>query len=344
MSESTVYRTGFLDVRQEFSENPADVFGGDFDVALIVPSWDPRSVEVARGSLRFKLAVVPLMTNRGVTDRRNTNEDLLLTYLHSTADEVRTFDATSEDVESTFQAVLDATQEMVKRLDRPLKVFIELTTCPRYLSLGVAALLLRRGWAYQVTFGYTAGSYGAGPETDPFDDVFTVGRWEAIAVPGLEGWHDPGKKRSYVVGVGFEGAKTYRLLASADPDRVAVVFPDPGVQPDYVTRATSENAELLTQYVFGEADVVRAGAADVVATLAAMETAGLENLDEENTFYLTCGSKPQSLALALRAFYLESPAVLYPLPKRHRESLVSALAMHWTYTAYDRSSLFTGVV
>jgi hypothetical protein len=331
-----------MDLRQDYSEDPAEIFGGEFDVALVVPSWDPRSAEVTRGSLRCKLAVVPLLKNRGVTGHRNANEDRLLTFLHGSADEVRDIDATSEDVEATFQAVFGAIQDIAKRVNRPIRVFIELTTCPRYLSLGIAAMLLRRGWAYQVAFGYTAGLYGVGPDTDPFDDVFTVGRWEAIAVPGLEGWHDPGKKRSYVVGVGFEGAKTYRLLASADPDRVAVVFPDPGVQSDYVDRANTENEELLTQYVIGDSDLVRAGAADVVATLATLEGAGLERAAEENVFYLMCGSKPQSLALALRAFYLESPAVLYPLPQRHRESRVSSLAMHWVYTVSDRSSLFTG--
>ena len=318
------------------------MFSGDFDASLIVPSWDPRSTEVAVSSHRTKVAVTPLLKNRGVTGKRASHEDQLLSYLHSNADMVRTIEAESEDVESTFEAVYAAFQDAVKAFNRPIRVFIELSTCPRYLSLGVAAVLLRRGWAYEICFGYTAGEYGDAPASDPFHDIFTVGRWDTVAVPGLEGWHDPGKQRSYIVGVGFEGTKIYRLLSSADPDRVSVLFPDPGVLDVYVGRASEENSELLAQFVATESDIVRAGAADVVGSLAALERRGLERLGVENVFYLACGTKPQSLALALRAFYLEAPAVLYPVPQRHKETTVRALPMHWVYRVSDQSSIVTG--
>jgi hypothetical protein len=342
MGSATSYNEGFLTVNQNFGADPASVFEGQYDVALVVPSWDPRSVALTNSSLRSKVAVVPLLKNRGVTGSRRSNEDRLLTYLHANSDEVRTLEADSEDVESTFDAVFGAIENTVKRLDRPVRLLVELSTCPRYLSLGVAALLLRRGWAYEICFLYTAAEYGDAPETDPLADIFTFGRWDTIAVPGLEGWHDPGRRRSYVVAVGFEGAKTYRLLSSADPDRVALLFPDPGVVREYVARAADENSEVLAQFVASDAAVVRAGAADVVGSLSALDAAGLEDLDDENVFYLTCGSKPQSLALALRAFYLEAPALLYPVPQRHKESTVRALPMHWSYRVRDRSALTSG--
>lgn len=335
----TECRYGFLDVSQKFSENPSDIFTGDFDVVLVIPSWDPRSTELTKGSIQSAVTIIPRLENRGSSGRRDVNEKTLIDFMRLTSRELRIIDVSSENVEATYQNVFNHFKQLVSQEGRPLKVFIELTTCPRYLSLGIVATLLKKGWAHEINLSYTGGTYSDEPNGDSFEDVFTVGRWSAIAIPGLEGRHDPGKHRSYLVSVGFEGTKTYRFLASAEPDRVAVLFPNPGVLSDYASRAREANKELFDQ--FGSDFSINAGGANLVETLNALESAGFEKPDKENLFYLTCGSKPQSLALALRAFHLKVPAVLYPVPVQHRETNVDSLHMHWVYRIRDTSSIFT---
>ena len=91
---------------------------------------------------------------------------------------------------------------------RPLDVFIDLSTTPRYLTLGVLGVGLRSGMVRSLTYGYSEGTYIA---SDNKQELFTEGGWAAVAIPGLEGGWDPHKTRHYVVSVGFEGGHPRHL-------------------------------------------------------------------------------------------------------------------------------------
>ena len=150
-------------------------------------------------------------------------------------------------------------------------------------------------------------------------------------MPGLEGEYDPAKARFYLLSVGFEGAKTLRVVTRADPDRVSVLFPEPGYFPEYSKRTRIDNDALLRRFRVPRDQVVCATAADAIGAWEALHRNNVERPDLENSYYLCCGTKPHSIALALRAAALRTPAVVYNVPEEHKVVQIRAAGLYWRF-------------
>jgi hypothetical protein len=222
---------------------------------------------------------------------------------------------------------------------RSLRLFIDLSTCPRFLSLGLASSTLASGIAQEVTFFYAEGNYPEEASEESRYELFTEGGWDAVPIPSLEGEWAPTKRRAYVVSVGFEGSKTLRLISREEPDDVYILFPDPGVRPEYVERAWDRNVALIRQLRDSESDVIRANAGDAIAAWKTLDHACKDKPEEQNVYYVCCGTKPHSLALALRAMVLRYPAVLYIVPDRHKVVIVDPLGIFWRFDIKDMTAI-----
>lgn len=315
------------------SDSLAELFGDEFDAAVVVPSWDERCIGVTTTAMTARLGLVVSLSGKDPAGRRDQLEAQIVDFMGRCCSETGTVPANSLDPDSMWLPIEKRLRDLAGEVGRPLTVMLEGSTCPRYLSLAIIGSLLQRGIVRRLAISYSEARYpDRDPNALPHDEVaFTGGSWSAVPVPGLEGEYDPAKARFYLLSVGFEGAKTLRVVTRADPDRVSVLFPEPGYFPEYSERTRIDNEALLRRFRVPDDQVVCAAAADAVGAWEALYRSNVERPDRENSYYLCCGTKPHSIALALRAAALRAPAVLYHVPEEHKVVQIRAADLHWRF-------------
>lgn len=285
---------------------------GDFDLAFAFPSWDARSTCIATcDDLRFRKAIEVAYANKGSVGGFEGNRSTVRSYLEQKSGLVETVAASPANLRTTCEAIREVIKKTANEKKAGLRVLIDLSTASRIYALSTVAFGIRSGLVRELEFIYAEGKYQRATKTQSEKELFSGGRWESIAIPGLEGDFEGGKPFGFLVSIGFEGAKTFRAVNRAEPSRVSVLFPKPGFSPDYSQKTAEANKQLYEAYSVGSDDEISAPAGDVVATLNALAEYSFESPADENCVYLCCGTKPQSLALCLRALYLKHPTVLY---------------------------------
>lgn len=238
----------------------------------------------------------------------------------------------------TLHALLRSTVRTRAEHDgRPLHVAIDMTCCPPFIALGFLSLVFKGGHAHTASVFYAEGKYPDAGSADEHGELFTIGDWDVEGIPGLVNLWTPGRKRLYVVAVGFEGTKTLRLCERREPDAVVVLLPDPGVQPGYVDRALEQNRLLFERFDIQPPDYLRAGAADVVSawrTLAESDVLLKRGSDVE---FLCCGTKPHSLAMAIHVLSMESGTVCDVIAERSRNRAIEEAGVFWRYDIENRA-------
>jgi hypothetical protein len=254
-------------------------------------------------------------------------------FLEGCCDSTRLIERESEDLVGLWEELWVATWEAYASVGRPLDVLLDLSTCPRYYAMAFLAQGFSEGIVGRLTCFYAEGRYPPDPKELAVDQ-FTAGKWETHSVPGLAGTADPGSRRLYVVSVGFEGSKTFRAVSSDDPDRVVVLFPNPGVDPSYPERTREKNRLLFAEYGIEERQLINAPAGDAIKAWQALAAAAPAG-EDENPFYLCCGTKPHSLAMALHGLITERATVLYAKPAGHKEIQIEPSGVYWSFRLED---------
>ena len=328
------FRDGYLWGRSFDSPSPKTLVAGAFDLSIVATSWDSRCLSLtAATEFRSTATCVLRFHVKDSAGMRDKHDPVLIDFCQGHSERVSVLDGPSVDLQTMWSRLREEIWRAYKSLRRPLRVFIDTSACPRFYSLAVLAASLAGGLAQQVSLFYAEGRY---PEPDHEPEIaFTGERWKSVAVPGLEGACDPDKDRFFLVAVGFEGWKTLRAVAQADPDRVSVLFPSPGTQPGYDERTRSDNATLFQEYRIPDMQIVKAPAGDAVAAWAALSEAALERPDIENSYFLCCGTKAHSIALGLRAIVARYPAVLYNVPDEHKVVPIEASGRYWLFDIVD---------
>jgi hypothetical protein len=311
------------------------VLRGHYDLALLAPSWDHRCESITAADITIGTCIILRFSTKDEFGYQEKHEKTIDEFLARQSETVVPVKGDAVNLPEIWDDLWETALRITRNADAPLRILVDLSTCPRYYSLGFIAGMLQYGLAHTIAVFYAEGKYNneAGPH--PIDYPFTMGQWNATAIPFLRGSPDPLKRRSYIVSVGFEGVKTARVLSREDPDRVGVLFPDPGVQPGYVEETWNRNKEIIAQYRIADESIVRAPAGDAIAAWKALSTAKLEHSSKESTYYLCCGTKPHALGLALRAICIGSSTVMYNLPERHSFMEVSPSGVFWSYDLVD---------
>jgi hypothetical protein len=332
----SVHRHRFLFGRSSSSNNPDELVMGHYDLFLVAPSWDHRCESItAAKHATVTSSILLRFTTKDDFGFQAGHEQSVEAFLKKYSKEVFVIEGDAVKLAEVWSSLWQAVISVVERNHCPLRVLVDLSTCPRYYSLGFIAGLLQLGLARMVTVFYAEGQYLNHTAAHPIDYPFTVGQWSATAIPFLKGSPDALKQKAYIVSAGFEGVKTSRVLAREDPDRVAVLFPDPGVRPGYVDEAWNRNKEIIDQFRIPNEQIVRAPAGDAVGAWKALTRANLERAEDESVYYLCSGTKPHSLGLGLRAICLGFPTVMYNLPERHTFVEVTPSGVFWAYHIVD---------
>ncbi|MBS0202019.1 MAG: hypothetical protein JSS49_03905 [Planctomycetes bacterium] len=325
------------------STAPSDATLGTCDVLVLVPSPQERGCKIAESGSSATEKVVMLGSVDTVSaldsNASECSDESRLSEFSRSAKHVENLSASGRADSSTLEALKRAIVELFGGLRRPLHVGIDLTCCPIYYCLGLMAFLFNNGIARRLSLFYAEGEYPEVNGHEECHELFTAGEWEAVAIPGLQNPWIPRRSRLYLVSVGFEGYKTLRLFERREPDRIVVLFPDPGVLPDYVDRTYKQNKLLLDRFSINEGSIIRANAADAVAAWKALTERNAENFIDNTVEYLCCGTKPHSLAIGLRSLCTKHGVVSDIVAEEQLSPNVKASGVYWRYDIVDLSAI-----
>ena len=321
--------------KSSFDQN--ELWSGFFDFALLGASWDKRCTAITKcHELQFHTAVeiVPFeMTSNGSLDTHQQSiSDFCLTNsksFHVTQSKTANLAETLADVRTHFWSAISG-----QHRSEPARVFIDVTTCPRYFSLAVLVEAFRSGLVGEIVVAYSEGGYpDAAPSYEDMEEIsFTDGAFQSVPVPGFFGEFEPKKGVFFLVSTGFDGWKTLNLLVRKDPERVAALVASPGVRPDYEQRALVANSALFKRFGIGDELVIKAPAGDAIQAWRRISEANLEDFENDNVYYLCSGNKAHSVALALRAIVKNTPTLLYNRPTKHLPSDIDCSGVYWAYS------------
>lgn len=319
------------------ASSPAELLDSEYDYLLLGSSWDSRCLSLTTVTLSAGVIQLFIPRNMGVGSARASHDLAMSEFAAATGASVDVINEGSEEVETVFDRIDATIMSLRKQLDRPLRMLVDLSAMPRYLSLGAVALGLTENVGERVDVFYAEAEYGQIVQTSAVAIPEYSAAWEAIAVPRLEGDWYPTSPRHLVIAVGFEAAKVTRLTERWDPDLVTVLFPSPGIKPEYEETTAEANSLWMQRLGLSEERVLKAPPADAVAVWRLLsETAEVQS-PTENVYCLMCGTKPHGLGMALYGLARERPAVMYVRPTAHEQREITPNGTYWLYRLRDRT-------
>lgn len=333
----TEYRRAWLYGASEQGDTPSELIDGHYDLLMTTASWDSRCLCLLGCDVTADSAVGVFFSNRGEGALRDSHDPKIEEFLARAAEKSTSIRRGSDELEDLWADLWKAVEDAAGAAGRPLRVLLDLSTCPRYFAMALIAGGFRSHLVGELVVFYADGKYPARTEDDPHEP-FTYGRWDTVPVPLLEGQANPGLPRHYVVSLGFEGSKTVRAVSSEGADNVTVVFPRPGVAAEYEERTMQENRILLADFGIAEDDVIFAPAGDAVATWRAL-TEHRARWTSDDALYLPAGTKPHAVAMALDAMLGGDVSVMYAKPATHKETAIEPLGHYWRFTIRDLTAV-----
>jgi len=331
---------GTISINSVATESVDAATEGDFDLGFVFPSWDTRCTSFTESkSLCIDSVVEITYENQGAGNRFAKNRQIVIDGLNSLASKVSKIDASLENMQLCARRMFNAIEEAANAKERPVKVFFDMSTASRYYILSTLAVALRSGLVSDFVFFYPEGEYLAAASEQSERGIFSGGKWETVAVPGLNGQFFAGKPYSLLVSIGFEGAKTLRVVNKLEPSQVSVLIPSPGFSEEYARKTIEQNQRLIDDFVRTADDTVCAEAGNLVDALRKLQAFSQGLTEQQNLVFVCCGTKPHSLALGLRAYELQTPLVYYNKPSRHIENATVATGKYWRYHIRDLSVL-----
>lgn len=315
------------------SENISEIEFGSYDVLILTSSWDNRCTALTAAAIdHAKACILLLFDDKDDGGVRDKNDEILIKYAKSISECQYFIRGLSTDVDVVWGKLRAALNEILLTIGRPLSILFDLSPTPRFYSLTLLADCFKLGLAGKIDYFYNECTYPN--KNDPLSDeeiAFTAGRWEAKHISNLIGASNPGLKNRFSVSIGFEGSKTLMILNGFEPDQVNVIIPCPGYSGDYVDRVRSANFELFKSFGVKVENEILSHAGDPVDVWI---KAGISLVDTDkwNDYFLCAGSKPHSLGLALAAYTLQAPTLIYSLPQKHNPVTVIPKADCWLYT------------
>jgi len=249
-------RNSFLEISSLSSSSIDEVYTGHFDFAMGASSWDERSIAMTNArnfTSDFGLLFYFLKKDsKGVSERHET---ILGVFFERYCKRHSVHEVEATHLRANWEVVRSALLKAYHETHRPLSVFVDLSTIPRHLSLGLLGFGLEHGLIESLTYGYSEGEYPNDDKDSVSQELFTEGGWEAVAIPGFIGEWEPCRARHYIVALGFEGVKTQQLVSRSEPDKVSVLFPDPPVKEGYDEITFENNRLLIERYACTSCDL-----------------------------------------------------------------------------------------
>lgn len=337
----TTYREGFLGGSSHFFQGaPHDAFAQNYGIGLFSTSWDERSVApLVISDLSIKVAIVLRAEPVFTKEIETTHFDRLSKSLAERGARIVEIASDIREIDRTWEEILKAVAQSPEVLGEPS--FIDLSVAPIFYSIGLINALVLSGFCAFVDVFYSEAEYVRNHNVQPGDAFpFSFGQWESIPIPFLMGSPQPSKKRHFFVSVGFEGAKTMRVLAKSDPDLITVLLPIPGFRKEYDDEVQRRNQAVIDSYSIPQDQIVKVSAGDAIATWKVLSRSLTRSTSDQDLYYLCCGTKPHSLGLALSGLASGRPCVLYNRPESLNETEIRETGRYWKYKLWDSTSGF----
>lgn len=240
------------------------------------------------------------------------------------------------DLPEVSGRIVNLLREAYHAKGSPITVLVDMTCCPKYYLLVILGACIREGLSAKIHFVYSGGTYVKRAD-EGF--AFTRGEWNPVVVPYFAGLEDPEKTRFFVPALGFEGQLALRFISKYEPDRISLLYPDPGFTSEYTEQAWTSNLALKEQYKVPDEQILRAHAADAVGAWKVLDSASIFRPESENTTYLCVGTKPHALAQGLKALVDSDSKIVYNRPKGFARRDHRFNGQCWLYTVEDLSLL-----
>ncbi|MBI1354980.1 MAG: hypothetical protein GC160_11585 [Acidobacteria bacterium] len=334
------YQDAFLQAVSISSSGPPRALRDRYDVGLFCPSWDARCRSIlAVAEVAWDISIVLELESDDPEGHRAQNFRDVERFVKERSGEVIICKGESVNTAALWEKLHVALRGAWGDR-RSSSMFIDYSTCPRFYSLGSFAVGVSSGRVGVVDFFYNEAEYTKTSTEGEYEDYpFSSGRWQVVPIHGLQGSFRPTAPKLFVVSAGFQGDKTARVLSREDPHRVSLLMPIPGTVLEYDAEVRARNDDIVRTYLIPGEQIIEAAAGDAVAAWKRLGKAGLERFEEEDVYYLCCGTKPHSLALALRSITTTHPTVLYNIPERFNYVPVVPTGRSWVYKIRDLSSL-----
>lgn len=330
----TCYKSSFISGESLRSETLEDLFVENFDLVILTSSWDRRSVVISEARLLAKKVILLDFEYKDSCGLRELHDKKLNCFIVSLGVEKIVISDSSTNYSSLWEKLKSAIEDVFLLNSRPIDILIDLSSCPRYYTLATLGYCLRKGIVRSLTFFYAEGKY---KENKKNDHIFTKGNWRIINIPQFEGENFPGKQKIFLVSVGFEGDKTLQIVSKEDPDRVTLLFPDPGTSLQYVEKAKVNNEIIVNKYCIPNSHIIHVNACDAILAWNYLEKFIKDDGLSGDTFFLCCGTKPHALALSLCAFSHGFPKLLYRAPEKYEVMDIFPNGVYWKYKIMDLS-------
>ncbi len=313
---------------EEQADSPAQLIRGNFDLIIVGASWDLRCQSIlACRELYTENAVILAYRNKGRTGRSADSLKLLREFFRrAVASRTHVVEMESADMIGSWTVLRECVVETYSALGRPLRIAIDLSSVPRYVSLGLLGFCTRSGTASQVTYWYTAAAryeveHEGGAVIDNYQ--FTVGRWLPQPIPALSRPTSGGRPMHLIVSAGIEGPLIRRMVEDLEPAMLSMLYAVNN-QNEVSEKARSENRALEQSFLLSPDDSVDLplfSTASVVSTLGGLldrYQIDPQGREVEHSL-LVSGAKPHALAFAIAACEYDVKNVFFGLPEARRE-------------------------
>ncbi|MGU3649848.1 hypothetical protein [Mycolicibacterium sp. A43C] len=325
----TEMETAMIVFDSERVENDAGgLIDGSFDLVIVGASWDKRCRTVVDSpDLAAHSTALLRYASSGISGTSSTSYELLLAHLSPrTRNPVATLNVDSALMIDTWSEIRKAAVQAYVELGRPLNIAVDLSSVPRYVSMGLLGFGYKSGCAARMTFWYSAAkSYRALSDVTKAPGVsqFTLGSWLPQPIPVLSRPTSGSAPMRLLVSTGLEGSLTLGLVDDLEPARVRLVY-STGNNRDIVSKVREENAVLEDSYFVQETDRVDWSLFDVSGLSAEIvKTIDETCFDQHGRLLehslLICGPKTHALAFSIAACQSDVKNVFFGLAETRRE-------------------------
>jgi len=318
------------------ADTASEVKFDHYDLVIITSSWDSRCLTLIDSPLKeVPYAILLTFDDKDPNGVRDKNDSILENYCSHISSVMFTISGLSTDIDSVWSKISERLLDIRNRTNKAISILFDLSCCPRYYAITLMSICYKYGIACKIDYFYNECTYPEKSDVLSQEEIaFTAGKWEAKRIPHLTGRINPGIKNRFTVSIGFEGSKTLMILNEFEPDNVNILIPSPGYTDNYVDRAKEANQELFKSFGVTKQNEIYSYAADPIDVWTKVSVTVKEN-NGWNDYFLCAGSKPHSLGLALAAFTLQTPSLIYSLPQEHKPVYVTPKSDCWLYsTAY----------
>ena len=193
------YHDAYLSLRESSSDSVDDVYSGSFDFCFGSSGWDKRAVAIAQSSsFHSKFGLLFQFKHRDNNGLSLNHDKVLASFYTANCDKLNVQKVDATDLDPCWKIVVDSLKNCFNELKKPLDVFVDLSTTPRYFSMGLMAAGIEAGIIRSITYGYAEGLYSES-ENEKNNEIFTEGGWQPVSIPHLDGDWEPHKQRHFIL-------------------------------------------------------------------------------------------------------------------------------------------------